>query len=83
MRLVEVIPHPVFRISVYSLDLNFYVEIEGGPMKQCFKFNKELVSDCKGGIRSLLDEEFFGNVKSQFDLMHQNFKNALQRHKDA
>lgn len=81
MRLVEVIAHPLFNISVYSLELNYYIEIQAGPMKQCFKFSKELVSAEKGGLRALLDEEFFYQVKVQFDNMHQNFKNALQRHK--
>ncbi|MFN4298889.1 MAG: hypothetical protein ACK4EX_04050 [Thermaurantimonas sp.] len=81
MRLVEVIPHPIFKISVYSHDLHYYIEIEGGPMKQCFKFSKELVSAEKGGITALLDEAFLGQVKTVFDTMHQNFSDAIRRYK--
>ncbi|MFN3952505.1 MAG: hypothetical protein ACK4KT_08900 [Thermaurantimonas sp.] len=81
MRLVEVIPHPLFKISVYSHDVHFYIEIEAGPMKQCFKFSKDLILPEKGGLHGLLDEEFFNQTKKQFDLMHQNFKDALQRYK--
>lgn len=81
MRLLEVIPHPVFKISVYSHDLHYYIEIEGGPMKQCFKFSKEVVSGEKGGITALLDEEFLTQVKTVFDSMHQNFSDAIRRYK--
>ncbi|GCD79397.1 hypothetical protein [Schleiferia thermophila] len=81
MRLLEVIPYKQFRISIYSHDLHYYVEIEGGPMKQCFRFTKELAPADKGGVRALLDEEFFARTKEIFDFMHQNFKNAIERQK--
>lgn len=80
MRLVEVIPHPHFKICVYALEIHFYIEIEAGPMKQCFKFSKDLISSEKGGLHVLLDEEFFSQTKKQFDSMHQNFKDALLRY---
>lgn len=81
MRLVEIIPHKIFRISVYSQDLHYYVEIEGGPMKQCFRFSKELAPADKGGVHALLDEQFLSRTREIFDSMHQNFKNAIQRQK--
>lgn len=81
MRLTEVIPHPLFKISVYSMDMYYYVEIEGGPMKQCFKFNKDLAPAEKGGVKALLDSKFLDDLKHQFDMMHNTFKDAIQRNK--
>ncbi|MDX5404422.1 MAG: hypothetical protein LPK46_02580 [Bacteroidota bacterium] len=56
MRIATTIPHPKMRIVVYSLDQFYYIEFEGGPMKQGYKIRKEEVSGLDDLVKKVNDE---------------------------
>lgn len=78
MRLVETIPHPKLKIVVYALEYHFYIEIEAGPMKQCYKLPKEKAENV-AAVRKWLDEEFLNEVYKGFESMYTSHKNAMAR----
>lgn len=79
MRVLGSIPHPKFKISVFTLERFFYVEIEAGPMKQGFKLHKERF-DGLSDIGKFLDEEFLQESHNIFEKMYGNYKAAQERH---
>lgn len=76
MRILGNIPHPEFKIVAYTLEKHFYVEIEAGPMKQCFKLHKETTGNLEG-IKKLMNEEFLTRTHQLFEEMYLNYKKAL------
>jgi hypothetical protein len=80
MRLVDTIPHPVFKISVFAMELYFYVEIEAGPMKQCYKYNKDIVPNI-AKLKATMDDSFLKEAHENFNAMYRNFSAALEKAK--
>lgn len=79
MRVLGHIPHSKFQITAYSLNEKFfYVEIEAGPMKQCFKLHKERVVNLEG-IKKWLDEEFLQTAHSHFESMYLSYDSSMKR----
>jgi hypothetical protein len=78
MRSAGIIPHPKFRVEAYVQEQFFYVEINAGPMKQCYKFSKELVSNLQE-LTQLLDEAFYTKCYSLFEEMYRNQQAATKR----
>ncbi len=76
MRQVGTIPHKDFKIIVYGAEQYFYVEIEAGPMKQCYKFKKELVPNLTE-LEKVFTPEFKAQIHSVFNTMFVNYKEAL------
>lgn len=77
MRLLDSIPHPTYKIVAYTLDKYYYVEIEAGPMKQCYKLHKES-TDGMEGIRKWLSEDFLKEVQRLFEEMYKNHQASIK-----
>lgn len=78
MRVLGTIPHPAFKIVAYTLDRYYYVEIEAGPMKQCYKLPKENTPGLEG-IKKWLDRQFQEKANQLFEEMYRNHKAAIDR----
>jgi len=78
MRVLGDIPHPTFKIVAFTLEKHYYVEIEAGPMKQCYKLHKES-TDGLEGIKKWLDAEFLQQVQKTFETMYGNHSAAIKR----
>lgn len=78
MRIEANIPHPQFRIMVYSLENKYLIQIEAGPMMQSFKIEKEEVTGIEG-IKQLLSSEFLLKVHDRFNEMFIDFKMAKEK----
>lgn len=78
MRVFGTIPHPSFKINAFTLENYYYVEIEAGPMKQCYKLHKE-TTDGMHGIRQWLSEDFLKEVQRIFEDMYRQHTAALER----
>lgn len=76
MRIVDTIAHPHFKITVFGTDLYFYVEIEAGPMKQAYKFNKDKVENLEQ-LRAIFDGDFLQKIHTHFNSMYLDFKAKL------
>ena len=78
MRLLGQIPHSKFRVTAYTLEHHYYVEIEAGPMKQCYKLHKDTTPGIEG-IKRWLDEEFTKQIKHGFETMYQSHIDSINR----
>lgn len=78
MRILGSIPHPQYKIIVYTLERYYYVEIEAGPMKQCLKLHKEQFAGLQE-IQSFMDEQFMNKTHKLFEEIYLNYKEALGR----
>ena len=45
MRIVEQIHHSTFRIVLYTTQTHYIVELEAGPMRQAYKYDKDKFPD--------------------------------------
>ena len=78
MRTVFEIPHSVYKITVFSWNEKYIIEIENGPFKQCFKIPLENVNS-EEKVKTILDEKFLSKLDEQFQQMHDNFRESLFR----
>lgn len=78
MRILANIPHPKFKITAFSLEQHYYIEIEAGPMKQCYKLPKERAENLEK-IQSWLDDEFLEEVYLHFEAMYKTHKGSIDR----
>ncbi len=78
MRVLDTIPHSTFKITAYTLDRYYYVEIEAGPMKQCYKLHKD-TTDGLEGIRKWLSDDFLKEVQRIFEVMYKNHQASIQK----
>ncbi|OFY92770.1 MAG: hypothetical protein A3K10_00415 [Bacteroidetes bacterium RIFCSPLOWO2_12_FULL_31_6] len=68
MRIEAQIPHPNFRIVVYSIDNKYLIQIEAGSMMQAFKIDKNKVTGIEG-IKQLLSTTFLSKTHDRFNDM--------------
>ncbi len=78
MRVLGAIPHPNYKITAYTLEKYYYVEIEAGPMKQCYKLHQETTPGLEG-IKKWLDEEFSSKLQPIFEDMYKIHKASIER----
>jgi hypothetical protein len=76
MRIVDTLPHPHFKITIFGTDLYYYVEIEAGPMKQAYKFSKDRTENLEQ-LKGCLNENFLKQVHATFNQMYIDFKSTL------
>lgn len=73
MRIVQEIKHPQFKISLFSTDREFIIQIEAGPMIQSYKFSKDIYA-APADVISNLDDRFLDEVHDLFNAMFLNRK---------
>ncbi|AEV31643.1 hypothetical protein Oweho_0629 [Owenweeksia hongkongensis DSM 17368] len=78
MRILGTIPHPTFKIVAYTIERYFYIEIEAGPMKQCYKLHKEQVDGLEG-VKKWLDEDFLAHLQHTFETMYKSHQASVNR----
>lgn len=78
MRIVEEIPHPQFKITVFSWNNKYIVKIEIGQFEQVFKINEMDVSGLDD-IHKMLNQEFLEKVMNRFVEMLADFSEAYKQ----
>jgi hypothetical protein len=78
MRIVGPLKHPKFKVVLYQTEQHYYVEIETGPMKQCFKVPKARASSPLD-VQKWLDDEFSERAYHIFEEMYKNYKSSADR----
>lgn len=76
MRLVQNIAHAVFKISLFSTEKEFIVQLEAGPMIQSYKYSKEIYSSASE-VEQALSSEFLDRVHDLFNDMFLNRKSMI------
>jgi hypothetical protein len=83
MRIVGYIPHPVMKITVFTMNMKYSVKLEMGQMEQTYKISES--EDIKGleDISRLLDDTLLDESMELFDKMHTNISGAFKRFSDT
>lgn len=82
MRIVGPLPHPKFKVILYAQEQHWYVEIETGPMKQCFKIPKARAAS-QADVQKWLDASFNEETYRIFEAMYKNYKSSADRNLEA
>jgi hypothetical protein len=78
MRLVLEIPHPDFKITIFSWNNRYLIKLEQGLLEQTFKIPEfDLTGESE--LREVLDAEFLHQANRRFQEMGQSLYEALQR----
>lgn len=80
MRVIAELPHPDFKISIFSMNQKFIVKIERGMLEQSYKISEMDLTDGVNSVFELLDEEFLKTVNVRFKEMAVDFKGAYNRY---
>lgn len=79
MRIVGVIEHPVFKISVFSWSEKYIVKIEAGLFEQTYKFRE---SDFNGweDLKEFFNESMIQDINATFKKMADDAMGAARRY---
>jgi hypothetical protein len=69
MRIIDSIPHPQLRISIFSMNDKYLVKFEAGPYEQTYKFDHDTVAGLED-LKSKVDDALLENIASIFRQMH-------------
>ncbi len=80
MRVIAELPHPEFKITIFSMNQKFIVKIEKGILEQSYKLAEMDLTDGINSVFEILDEEFLKGVTARFMDMGKDFKEAYYRY---
>ena len=80
MRIIAELPHPDFKITIFSMNQKFIVKMERGILEQTYKVPEMDLTDGINSVFELLDEEFLKTVAARFVDMGKDFKEAYHRY---
>lgn len=80
MRVIAELPHPEFKITIFSMNQKFIVKIEKGILEQSYKLAEMDLTDGINSVFEILDEEFLKGVTARFIDMGKDFKEAYYRY---
>lgn len=80
MRTVAELPHPKFKITIFSMNQKFIIKFEQGNLEQSYKISEMDIIGGVNGVFELLDEQFYTEVDKTFNLMRSSFNSAYQRY---
>lgn len=69
MRIIDTIPHPQLKISIFQMNGKYLVKFEAGPYEQTYKVEETEVEGLVG-LKSKVTNEFLIEVASAFRTMH-------------
>jgi len=78
MRVVREIPHPEFKITLFSWNNRYLIKLEQGLLEQTFKVSETDVTG-DADVIALLDEEFLERASRRFEEMGQSLYDAFNR----
>lgn len=80
MRVIAELPHPEFKITIFSMNHKFIVKIEKGVLEQSYKLAEMDLTDGVNSVFEILDEDFLKGVSARFIDMGKDFKDAYYRY---
>jgi hypothetical protein len=69
MRIIDTIPHPQLRISIFSLNDKYLVKIEAGPYEQVYKV-EQMELEGLNALKEKINDDFLQEVAAVFRAMH-------------
>lgn len=80
MRVVANIPHPKFKITLFSYNEKYLIKLEAGPMEQTYKVSFDEMPNEQDVIK-LVDEQFLDQVYGHFTNMFISLRDCKERNK--
>jgi len=80
MRVIAELPHPEFKITIFSMNQKFIIKAEKGILEQSYKIPDMDLTDGINSVFELLDEEFLKTIADRFIEMGKDFKDAYYRY---
>ena len=80
MRVIAELPHPEFKITIFSMNQKFIVKMEKGILEQSYKIPDMDLTDGINSVFEILDEAFLATVAARFIDMGKDFKDAYYRY---
>lgn len=79
MRIIDSIPHPVWKVSIFHLNDKYAVKLENGPYEQIYKFKDSTPLEA---VKQTFTPDFVQKAESIFKLMHENKMTAFNASRD-
>lgn len=80
MRIVAELPHPDFKITLFSMNQKYIVKFEQGQLEQSYKLAElDLMGGGANEVFQMLDDTFLATVTERFKAMRSDFSAAYQR----
>ena len=76
MRIIEEIPHPDCRISIFSMNQKWIIKLEKGPYEQTYKVSELDVASLEE-VKKIISEEFIAECLIRFATMKDDFNQAV------
>lgn len=80
MRVLAELPHPVCKITIFSMNQKFIIKLEKGTFEQIYKLSELDVPEGVDGVFQILDDDFMKTAAGRFDQMRADFKMAFSRY---
>ncbi len=80
MRIIAELPHPEFKISIFSMNQKFIVKIEQDTLEQSYKIPEIDLTDGVNSVFELLDETFLKAVSARFKEMRKDYTDTYFRY---
>jgi hypothetical protein len=80
MRVIAELPHPDFKITIFSMNQKFIVKMERGILEQSYKIPDMDLTNGIDGVFEILDDEFLKAVAARFVEMGNDYKAAYHRY---
>ena len=80
MRVIAELPHPVCKITIFSMNQKFIIKLERGVYEQSYKVAEIDLTDGVDGVFKILDDEFMKTVDERFKQMRADFTAAFNRY---
>ena len=80
MRVIAELPHPVCKITIFSMNQKFIIKLEKGSFEQIYKLSELDIPEGVNGVFQILNDEFMEGVSKRFELMRVDFNGAFKRY---
>lgn len=80
MRVIAELPHPVCKITIFSMNQKFIIKLEKGVYEQSYKLAEIDLTDGVNDVFKVLDDEFMKTVDERFKQMRADFSGAFNRY---
>lgn len=80
MRTLAELPHPDFKITIFTMNQKFIVKFEQGGLEQTYKVAESDVSDGINSVFQMIDEDFTKIINATFEQMRVAFIASYKRH---
>jgi hypothetical protein len=77
MRIIAELPHPDFKITLFSWNNRYLIKLEAGHLEQTYKVDQFDVEEKR--LNKLLDEQFLKEIADRFASMDKSLQAALYR----